>query len=224
MEGKESFPEICYDGGWLYYCKYDGDRLYYRKSDDVEDGGDWMPGTYLYRCKADGSQSELCCVIGTGAEVYINFTVEDSWVYYRDFGHSGNQLYRMKTDGSERKALSDANDSGDFFIINHWIYYYHRNSLWRVLKTGGAKTEISTAFANSAIYDWDGKYIYYTTRSGDLPIELYRMSPDGKTRERIHTFEPEAFSIGNVRVPGNAYYTVRRKPLFISYMWLSSSG
>ena len=110
---------------------------------------------------------------GTGVQkiidnhgLFMYMYVADGYIYhYSDYSDkSGYQLYRMKTDGSNREKISDEhcrqiNISGDY------IYYYSEYSdmtkarFYRMKRDGTEKTLLSSEFYNGLYIDGENVYI-----------------------------------------------------------------
>ena len=119
-EGTYDWNTTCLvvDGEWLYHCSENG--LYKMRtdgmeetliSDDVKDSRINVDGEWIYyispygeaglsRIRIDGSNNSKLC----GDETW-DISIADGWIYYMNT--SGDQVYMIKTDGSQQQKLKD---------------------------------------------------------------------------------------------------------------------
>ena len=154
---------------------------------------------------------------GVTAPIFDGFgwslVVVDDWLYF-----SGNEgaaidnsynLYRMKTDGTQRQKLN----SGycfNMFVYQDWLYYTkqitpgnEQYSIFRCLMDGSGETLVADDSHNAILYE---KKLYYN----DSNHNIYETDPDGSSPLSIVSGLAESFIIGNGRLiffdaDGNLY-------------------
>jgi len=114
---------FCFSDDWIYFF-----------------GGDF---TQMGFYKMNIQNRELIYI----CEGYLTYhmAVVDDWIYFIDeegFGSGPNNLYRVRTDGSDMVMIGDV-ECVDFDIFDDWIYYSYDDSyedLFRV-RTDGSELE-----------------------------------------------------------------------------------
>lgn len=96
----------------------------------------------LCKMKEDGSSKTL--VLPDKSITYIN--IVDDYVYYTSLTNN-SKLYKIKTDGTGIKMLSE-NDVSDVYIVNGWIYFVNNvedeYKICRMKTDGSELSEISS--------------------------------------------------------------------------------
>ena len=116
-------------GGWIYFSDFNDKHR-----------------SCLYRIKTDGSsQTELD---STEDRIYA-INVAGDWVYYVDSGYRQNDIYKIRTDGSNKMHI--ASDPGlrttaeGLIVVGDWVYYINYGvngtNLYRVNANGPASGE-----------------------------------------------------------------------------------
>ena len=106
------------------------------------------------------------------------------WVYYRNDSDSGN-LYKMRTDGTDRTKLNDDN-SYYINVIGDWIYYNNNsddNKLYKIRTDGTDRTKLNDdeSFYINVIGDW----VYYCNWSDNFKL-LYKICTDGTGKTKLN--------------------------------------
>ena len=124
--------------------------------------------------------------------------LQGNWLYYCNV-NDGNKLYKMHTDGTDNRVISD--DRVWYInVMGEWVYY--RNSedgkLYRIFTDGTGRQMI----ANDEIHDINvvGDWIYYCNATDGC--KLYKIRIDGTNRQKV---TDDSVSYVNV-VDGWAYY------------------
>ncbi len=131
---------------WIYYKKYKKRGIFKIRNDGSEITricpgplfsmvvvGDWIfyqSEHYLSRIKTDGTQQSNILKIQS-----FSLEFDDGWLYFANVDDDG-KLYKVKTDGSSLKKVSDNNSILGCTIIGDWVYYYNEGFLYRVKKDG----------------------------------------------------------------------------------------
>jgi len=147
-------------GDWLYYC-------------NVGDG--WK----IYRVRTDGSNNQKI-----SDEKSKNIKVAEEWVYYCNEDDS-SRLYKIRMDGTARQMLP-AEITNNFCIADGWVYYINDSKLYRIPTSGNDRQQIADPC--TGIIDIVGEWIYYInnrTTSRTSSDDIYRISTDGKSKQRI---------------------------------------
>lgn len=184
----------------IYRIRTDGSekmRLNYLPSAAINLVSDWIYYTPAYF--VDGSQSilqadeirKICTVdikeitIAKGSASLDNnrlsshMQLVDDWIYYRIQMTDDQQIYRIRTDGTERTRISD-DLVGDFHVTNDWIYYANHSDNSRFYKMrvdGTQRTRINSDHPKHIhiLGDW----IYYQNLHDN---RLYKIRLDGTSR------------------------------------------
>ena len=119
---------------WLFYSNYD-------------DGGK------LYKFNLNSGEH-----IKVNNEKSSGISIVDDWVYYS----SGNNIYRIRPDGSERTLLSLW--AGEFLVANDWIYHTSNYDLHKFRTDGTGHKKITDVVRDGpvahSIYIAEG-WLYY---------------------------------------------------------------
>ena len=102
------------------------------------------------------------------------------WVYYCSGPYKSpyaGELYKIKTDGTERTKVSD--DSLSLInVVGDWIYYITQGKIFKIKTDGTGKTKLNDDI--SFRLNIAGGWIYYINRSDNLKI--YKIKTDGTGR------------------------------------------
>lgn len=120
--------------------------------------------------------------INNGAYIAI----QGDWVYYI----LKHELYRMKTDGSEKHKVCDDIPviGGSINVVGDWIYCRADSgsnvSLYRIKIDGSKKQRLNND--DSRCIHVVGDWIYYFVPSpDDIEFQLYRIKTDGSGRQKL---------------------------------------
>lgn len=148
----------------------------------------------LCKMKEDGSSKTL--VLPDKSITYIN--IVDDYVYYTSLTNN-SKLYKIKTDGTGIKMLSE-NDVSDVYIVNGCIYFINNvedeYKICRMKTDGSELSEISSKGVSDLFFFEDT--IYYTQREYDDKLNkysLYRMNSNGTNKTKIHDEDINNFNI-----------------------------
>ncbi|MCL2487622.1 MAG: DUF5050 domain-containing protein [Oscillospiraceae bacterium] len=148
---------------WIYYSKV---TAVYYEEDNYDD---YFYTFEIYRIKTDGSAKEKLSDEDRARVTGINVVedgVGDYWIYYVTYLSGRTTLYRMRTDGSDRRPLLSSNDDKNRLIyinvVGEWIYFADESQvrkLYRVNTDGSDKQVLSddAALLINIVGDW----IYY---------------------------------------------------------------
>ncbi len=218
------------DGKWIYYMEFDDDepvgicrvKNNGKKIEKVASGefqGLNIIDNYIYCLEYEDSDYNLIKMKKNGKNKEIlardvddetSVTVTDKWVYYS----KNDNLYRVKTNGTERTKVSER-EILYYQISDNWIYYiYETNSAEYIakMKLNGedsekiAKVEDDEEFEALLV---KGSKIYYvkSERNDDLDYEyyLYKMNKNGKKQEKVCKIDD---NISNINMQEDyIYYT-----------------
>jgi hypothetical protein len=117
-------------------------------------------------------------------EVGSYLSVKGDWIYFVDSKDDRGNIYKIKTDGTEKIKLSNE-QQGAFDLRLHGNYLYYKDSyegyrLCRILLDGGSKENISNEVLSFYI---QGDWIYYVSPS-HLGT-LYKMKLDGRDSKKV---------------------------------------
>ena len=151
----------------------DGNRIYYVDSEYD-----------LYSVGTDGTGRTML----TNKDIPYSLNVADGWIYYQN-NNDEDTLYRIRTDGTERGQVLDA-DAEFLNVYGGWIYFgldtqddNRGTSLWKVRTDGTGEVKLAdcTCLRLNVI---DG-YVYYVDSTQNY--DLFRVPADGSSSspERI---------------------------------------
>ncbi|MCL2773001.1 MAG: DUF5050 domain-containing protein [Oscillospiraceae bacterium] len=129
---------------------------------------------------------------------------QGDWIYYSN-RNDGDNLYKMRTDGSEKTKLYGYGIAIHEYInvIGDWIYYgygdYGNIKLYKIRADGSERTQISDDICSyvNAVGDW----IYYTNGSDNN--FLYKIRADGSERTKLNDEDSEYINV----IDGWVYYS-----------------
>lgn len=127
---------------------------------------------------------------------------EGDWLYYinRNYKTQKSAIYKIKTDGTQNKKISDINGE-DFTIDGDWIYFKYGNyNTYRIKKDG---TKLQNLKINSDNLSFVGEWIYYFNNNN---YSLYKVKKDGTKQTQILK------GIKGVNVVGNYIYFSKYNP------------
>lgn len=177
---------------FIYYSPVNaGHKLYSmnKKTGEISKLLDYSPGymnileDYIYfdnnkiiRIKTDGTDLQ---------ELSSNYAqdviVEKDWIYYDNFGSSG-ELLKIKTDGKSTVKISD-DDASCINIVDDYIYYSNsrdRRSIYKIKKDGTGRTKLNndkSEYVN--VFD---EWIYYSNASDGQKIYKININGTGRTK------------------------------------------
>jgi len=172
-----------YDG-WVYYLK-----------ETIANG---QCTQKLYKITIDGKNNKK--VTNSRMDLYGIPTVYKGWIYYSE----KDGIYKMKTDGTNKKRIVKDKLINDFTFSNNWIYYVGYNGLYRV-KTNGTSKRLLIKNINIYSCQISEKYVYYKTNYENL----FRINLDGTNRKKMKT-DVLSFNVYN----GWIYYGKRDKGFY----------
>ena len=220
------------DGKWIYYVEIDDSepvgickvKTNGKKTEKVAEGNMHylnIVDNYIYCLEYDEEklQNNLIKIKTNGKKKEIlardieeeTITVADGWVYY----HKNDNLYRVKTNGTEKIKIS-SKDISYYQIDDNWIYYiYDKEGTEYIakMKVNGednqriAKADEDTYFETLYI---KGNKVYYVISEYDdnynLDYYLYKMNKKGEKNEKICRLDS---NINHINMQEDEiYYTV----------------
>ena len=173
--------------GWIYYTKtvYNAD----------------FSESKTYICKQEingGKETELCSAYSFGGPMGDGaLYVCDEWIYYIGAKGNYNCIYRMKTDGTKKKAIVRTKSIlMSFCIADQWIYYIDcSNGLYKVKLDGTSKKCLKKGsyFQSCDVF---AEWIFY-----NVDNQVYKMKKDGSNHQKFLS-NARKFNINN----GWVYY------------------
>jgi uncharacterized protein YchJ len=109
---------------------------------------------------------------------------QGDWIYYLNDSDSYNNIYKIRTDGSDRIKLS--NDNCRFInVVGDWIYYQYYGDggkLYKIRTDGSDRTILNDddSWYINVVGDW----IYYQNCSDGG--KLYKIRTDGSDRSKLN--------------------------------------
>lgn len=179
-------------GEWIYYCNYsDNGKLYKLKNDgsnkvklcddkifNINVLGDWIYYTNLnerkyniYKIKKDGTKRTK---INNEKSSYVN--VIGNWIFY----YNSNVLYRINTDGEDKKEICKVNKGSTYLnICDDVIYYINDGFLYKMSIDGTQQTKLCND--KVSYYSVDNEYIFYN----DFNSCINRINKDGTKKTKL---------------------------------------
>ena len=177
--------------GWIYYCAFDV---------NPQDPFDGSSAHRCYKIKIDGVGKMML-----SKDSIHTLTVVNGWVYYTS--HLDFNLYRMRTDGSEKQNICNYESyDGHFCIVGDWAYYSSATGI-KGNKPRFIKVKIDGS-ARQTLFDFYvgdfniiEDYMYYIVKDNDWSLCKIRL--DGYGHQIL---DKQAFSLRGV-VNNWIYYT-----------------
>ena len=210
-------PVIAKDGEWIYYRNVYGSQIYRIKQDgtgkmkitddsawyyqhtNLEYSNGWIYyNSYngnLQKIKGDGSEKTVLSTLDTHKGV-SELVVDGEYIYFT-CGNVGNDIRKIKIDGTDETLLTHTEVVYNLSVKDGWVYYtnnYLENALYKIKADGTEKTKVSEAKVYSFVIQ--DNYMYYTNSSG-----INRMNLDGTN---ILTITPSGH--GDIKILGNWIY------------------
>ncbi len=217
----DSYGIAVQDGNWIYYIEIDDSepvgicrvKNSGKKIEKVADGNFFQLNiidNYIYCVEEDDDQYNLVRMKKNGKDKEIlardieddyYITVTEKWIYYP----KNSNLYRVRTNGTERTKISDKNISY-YQVDGNWIYYIYATDSSEYIakmKTNGEETEkIAKIEEDNESFEKllvKGGKIYYivSERDKDYNYEysLYKMNKKGTKQEKICKLDNNIYSI-----------------------------
>jgi len=141
-----------------------GDWIYYQNIEDHT----------IYKIKTNGTERQQI----SQDKNYHGLVAAGEWLYYSN-GSDDSKLYKMKTDGSGSKKLSNYG-AFDIYVAGEWIYYNNLQGIYKVKTDGTGNTKLCGDGGNTmnVIADW----IYYVNRDDS---KIYKIKTDGTGRTKL---------------------------------------
>lgn len=158
-ENQMYYTDGANDGKEIYRANMDGTsmtQITFTPSSDINIAGNWIYYTNeqdnrkIYRASLDGSlypltgshYSDVLGITGQKTEKVTNdgslggLNVYGNWIYYVNQS-DGYNLYKIKTDGTERTKLNNRS-SAYVNIVDGWIYYASNSSVYKMKLDGSS--------------------------------------------------------------------------------------
>lgn len=179
--------------GWIYFvkgvlgsiCRVRTDGSDLTQLNDDSSGDLFVCANGLYFLNYSEDQKIYKISLDGGKAVQVNdvetsfFIVADDQVYFRN--EDDEALYAIKTDGSQLRLITEGgNTFRSVNILDDWLYY-PLGWFFRIRTDGQDKTQISDDKRVTHVHVFDEWIIYYDSNTD----AYYRISPDGKTREKF---------------------------------------
>jgi len=198
--------------GWLYFVmfpggihrvRFDGTSLELINDEGLEPTQIAVVGEWIYfnniihhmgRMRRDGSNKERL-----GEDFASNFVVADGWIYYIGVGAVLRwELYKMRTDGTDRTRLSESDVSGSLTVHAGWVYFINRdsptpNAIYK-MRTDGTDVQMVVGDDAEILNIFDG-WVFYANFGSDIPGSLYRIRLNSTQRERISEYQAGGLAV-----------------------------
>lgn len=180
-----------------YYLNKSGKYIYYLDPTDNN----------IVKMKTNGKDKEI--VIENVAEDVV--TIKGNYIYY----FANSYFYRAKTDGTNKKRISNKSIER-YQIVGNTIYYsYKENGKYTIAKMNIDGEDVQKVDTECGkVFFVNGKYIYYIYENENhedytINYKLYKMKTSGKNKKKLADIE------GNIDVSAvnftktNVYYVKR---------------
>jgi hypothetical protein len=153
----------------------------------------------LYKMNTDGTNK-----VKLADNVNGMFNISNNWIYYIRRSNDNQELYKIRTNGTDITKISVINDIQRINTVGNYIYFdrYYSDGFFKVNINGSGLTQLS----KSNLYGWNvtGDWIYYTIPVGYNSInanKLYKMKTDG-----TNIIQLTDYGIGNFNVANDWIY------------------
>lgn len=144
--------------GWIYF--YDK---------DLEN-----KNSFIFKMRLDGSEYQS---IYEGRTDYM--VVDGDWIYFVDYKEYKN-IYKLKTDGSEKYLITETpNKVGSIIVRDDWIYYIS-DGINKIKTDGTEETHICDNVYPKNDIQLHGDWLYFEEK--DI---LYRVKTDGSDFQKF---------------------------------------
>lgn len=219
MQNLENKGLVAKQGKWLYYttytglCKIEIDKISNESHNDavfvssnsaeslnISDGWIYYSGHTLsnsgytdtvIKTRLDGKET-----VKLNEEASKNVKLVDDWICYLQL--PDRQLYRMKTDGSNKMRLSN-DKTYYYYVCGDYVFYQNQSDhfkMYRIRTDGSNRTKISDE--STGPFSIIDDKIYYTHGG-----KLYKMNLNGKEKAEVIDDNVSCFNIYN----GWIYYS-----------------
>nr|WP_280921784.1 DUF5050 domain-containing protein [Paenibacillus sediminis] len=123
------------------------------------------------------------------------------WIYFSGYhNNSPIGLYKMKSDGTSVKKLTDRTPYS-INVVGNWVYYMEGGGeIFRIRTDGTEKTDLKVRGDNLLVV---GDWVYFHNLADNW--RLYKVSVDGKTKKRL-TSE----SVNDINIFGDWIYYINQ--------------
>lgn len=189
-----------FDNSCLYRIKTNGEnkKIISKKSiDSYQIEGNWIYYSYINdgkyviaKMKADGED-----ITKIDLQAGKTFLVKGNNIYYIcENNDTGNyELYKMKTNGKNKKKIADITGSINEDIINFTedaVYYAKRDenlniAIYKMNLNGKSETkvvDIKGYITNINVHD---NWIYYPDENDDGDVQMFRIKVNGENKEEL---------------------------------------
>jgi len=120
--------------------------------------------------------------IANGTFSGSSFVLKGDWIYYYSMDYSGNNLFKIRTDGTGGTRL-DFNFIFELNIVGDWIYYqnfHDEDKIYKMRTDGSEVTRLNNdkSYFINVVGDW----IFYSNWSDAKKLYKIRTDGSGKTK------------------------------------------
>lgn len=163
----------------------------------------------IYKINVNGdinTLQEIC------SDKHYEINIAGDYIYYiNNTTIDRNRIFRVKTDGSGREAVT-SEIASELIVDNDWIYFVTGYNMYRMRTDGSMKTQLTSGQEVAEINVY-GSYIFYTI--GDADKSLYMMNLDGSNKVQLTTVVSDDPQVAGDWIfyqnedAGNVYYKIR---------------
>ena len=182
-----------------YYLNKSGKNIYYLDPTDNN----------IVKMKTNGKDKEI--VIENVAEDVV--TVQGNYIYY----FANSYFYSAKTDGTNKKRISNKSIER-YQIVGNTIYYsYRENGKYTIAKMNTDGEDVQKIDTECGkVFLVNGKYIYYIYENENpqnytINYELYKIKVNGKSKNKITEIKGNVDASAVNFTKANVYYTKRNE-------------
>ena len=132
--------------------------------------------TEIVRINEDGSNKVIFSVGDIDAYSII---IKNEWIYYLTAENDGN-IYKIKTDGTDKTKIFCDKKASNFQIVGDWIYFSNdQDKKLYKMKTDGTNQQTLYDEPIFSFFVWKD-IVYFTVETKDIGPKLFCMDADGK--------------------------------------------
>lgn len=163
-----------------------GDWVYY--SNTNSNAGE-SADTTLYKMKTDDSERQSLYDAKNGA---FSINVVGDWIYFNElYGDSKNNIYKIKTDGTNLQLLESIDYGRDIslIVVNDWIYL---SNGYRMKTDGSNKQKLyDKTVSDPADINIVDEWIYFCDKDEAGNSAVFKVKTDGSDLKKVFSGEAE---------------------------------
>lgn len=189
-----------FDNSCLYRVNTEGENKKILSKKFIENYqvvDDWIYYSYINdghyvmaKMKTDGDKASKI-----NTEAGKSFFIMDKEIYYiyENYEEEKYELYKMKTNGKNKKKIADINNTIDLSIVNFTendVYYVKKNedlelAIYKMDLKGKKETKIVDVKGYTTSINIQGDWIYYPDQDDNGNVQMFKIKTNGDKKQSL---------------------------------------